>query len=144
MNGQPVSRRDFLKLAARASLWLAGALGLAGLARFFSFETGTPMPDEFDLGPAEAFPDGSRTLRPEVPAVVYKRGGELTALSLTCTHLGCTVEAEGEGFACPCHGSRYDADGEVLAGPAREPLRRLRLEVTEEGMVKLFTDGGLE
>lgn len=142
MNGQSVSRRDFLRLAARASLWLAGALGLAGLARFFSFETETPAPAEFDLGPAEAFPDGSRTLRPEVPAVVYNRGGELTAYSLTCTHLGCTVEAQGEGFACPCHGSHYDRDGRVLNGPARDPLPRLRVEVGEDGQVTLFTDGG--
>lgn len=141
MKGHPLSRRDFLRLAARASLWLAGVLGLAGLARFFSFETEPPPPDEFDLGPAEALPEGSRTILLEVPAAVYNRGGELIALSLICTHLGCTVEAKGEGFACPCHGSRYDADGKVLNGPAQESLRRLRVEVGEGGRVTLFTDG---
>lgn len=52
-----------------------------------------------------------------------------TALSLTCTHLGCRVaRAPSDGFACPCHGSRFDARGVVVRGPARAPLAAVRLE----------------
>lgn len=53
--------------------------------------------------------------------------GEIHAVSLTCTHLGCTVDwndAE-RSWDCPCHGSRFDMRGSVLAGPAVEPLERI-------------------
>jgi len=49
------------------------------------------------------------------------------ALSLACTHLGCRVAGMPGGFACPCHGSRFDAAGGPIAGPARAALRRVPL-----------------
>ena len=49
------------------------------------------------------------------------------ALSLVCTHLGCHVAAAPGGFACPCHGSRFDAAGAPVSGPARAALRRVPL-----------------
>jgi Rieske Fe-S protein len=71
--------------------------------------------------------------------VIYNKSGQYAALSLTCTHLGCTVEEDGEGFLCPCHGSRYNQDGLVLAGPAKASLRPLRIEKTEENTLRLYT-----
>lgn len=51
------------------------------------------------------------------------------ALSLECTHLGCRVAPSSSGgFACPCHGSRFDATGRVASGPARRPLAAARIE----------------
>jgi glycine/D-amino acid oxidase-like deaminating enzyme/nitrite reductase/ring-hydroxylating ferredoxin subunit len=50
--------------------------------------------------------------------------GELHAVSMRCTHLGCLVRfnAAETSWDCPCHGSRFDVDGEVLEGPAVRPL----------------------
>jgi glycine/D-amino acid oxidase-like deaminating enzyme/nitrite reductase/ring-hydroxylating ferredoxin subunit len=70
----------------------------------------------------------------EVVAASRDRDGALTLLSPTCTHLGCRVHwntAEGT-WDCPCHGSRFTARGEVLAGPAESPLER-RQSVPGEG-----------
>jgi cytochrome b6-f complex iron-sulfur subunit len=56
--------------------------------------------------------------------IVRGEGDQFSAYSLKCSHLGCTVGWNGEArtFDCPCHGSRYQADGSVLRGPAKRPL----------------------
>lgn len=53
--------------------------------------------------------------------------GKLHVVSITCTHMGCTVSwnAAERSWDCPCHGSRFDCDGAVLDGPAVRPLERL-------------------
>ncbi len=53
-------------------------------------------------------------------------GGQLHAVSLRCTHLGCLLRFNGaeRSWDCPCHGSRFDIDGAVLEGPAVRPLTR--------------------
>jgi Rieske Fe-S protein len=60
----------------------------------------------------------------ELLAVRRGAGGELTALSATCTHLGCIVDWNpiDRTWDCPCHGSRFDEGGEVLSGPATTRL----------------------
>ncbi len=72
MSDPTLSRRDFLKLARTALLTASGLIGLGGLLRFLSYQTEPPAPTEFDLGPAKNYAPGSRTLLPQVPAVLFR------------------------------------------------------------------------
>ncbi len=134
------SRRDFLKHATTGLLSAAGLIGLGGLIRFLDYESEPPAKTIVDLGNASDYPPGSRTVLPDVPAILYSMPTGFRALSLACTHLGCTVEQFEDGFRCPCHGSRYSQQGVVQRGPARLPLRSLRVETTPEGYLLLHTN----
>ncbi|MEY2984086.1 MAG: hypothetical protein RLZZ568_703 [Cyanobacteriota bacterium] len=51
------------------------------------------------------------------------------ALSLSCSHQGCTVAKQADGkFICPCHGAVYDAEGRVLHGPAERNLGKFTVQ----------------
>ena len=63
--------------------------------------------------------------------VLQLSAGQFTAIDATCPHQGCTVNfvSPGTGFACPCHGSRFDAGGKLLVGPATTGLRAVPVKV---------------
>ncbi len=135
-----LSRRDFIKLTTTGLLTASGLLGIAGLLHYLDYQSEPPVKTNFDLGPQENYPLGSRTLLPNVPAMLFHNDNEFRALSLVCTHLGCTVEQKDNGFSCPCHGSQYTQDGQVQRGPAQKPLRTLRLEINADGHIIVHTD----
>jgi len=137
--GSSVTRRDFIALAGKSLLTLTGLLSLGGLARFLSFQSEPAQPSEFNLGPASDYPPGSRTPIPQAQAVLINQDGKFEAISLVCTHLGCVVNSVETGYACPCHGSRFDQDGNVLNGPAKQPLQKLVLEETPDGGLTVHT-----
>ena len=76
-----------------------------------------------DLEPGEG---GIVSQNGEKVAGFRDAAGELHAVSARCTHLGCQVRwnAAETTWDCPCHASRFDVDGEVLNGPAVQPLAR--------------------
>lgn len=120
-------RRDFLGLAA---LWSAGmtllfaTLGAARLPRAAVVPTPSrkfrvTLPET--LAPGQAFlPTGRTVAIMRDPQGVY-------AISRVCTHLGCIVKIERDGFSCPCHGSQFARDGAVVKGPAPKGLPWLSL-----------------
>lgn len=48
--------------------------------------------------------------------------GGILAISIVCTHLGCIVQTNNDGFICPCHASAFNKYGEVLSPPATRAL----------------------
>jgi len=135
-----LTRRDFLKLARDGFLYLSAALATGGLLRFLSYAPASEQKTEFDLGSVDDYPVGSRTSIPEIPALLIHSESGFTALSLTCTHLGCTLESDETGFACPCHNSQFDINGNVTHGPAVKPLRSLRIQITDAKTLTVFTN----
>ncbi len=64
-------------------------------------------------------------------------GGQ-EAISLTCTHQGCTVQPNEKGeFLCPCHGALFDSQGKVLRGPAQQNLPRFKVLSQNSDRVQL-------
>jgi nitrite reductase/ring-hydroxylating ferredoxin subunit len=86
------------------------------------------------LDPPKSYPVGI-TYLDKHRVYLLRTGDHFRALSGVCTHLGCTVnlEASGRGFNCPCHGSRFDDQGQVLRGPAPRPLPWLLVELAVDG-----------
>jgi glycine/D-amino acid oxidase-like deaminating enzyme/nitrite reductase/ring-hydroxylating ferredoxin subunit len=75
-----------------------------------------------DVAPGEGAIVGGRGRK---TAVYRDEDGTVHALSPVCRHLYCHVDwnAAERSWDCPCHGSRYAADGRVIQGPATEDLK---------------------
>ncbi|KAF0220248.1 MAG: Rieske 2Fe-2S domain-containing [Geobacteraceae bacterium] len=89
------------------------------------------------LAKADIPAEGALVYRQARIAVIREKG-ELYALDLVCTHLGCTVSVTPAGLVCPCHGSRFDRQGMVNKGPADRPLKRYGVEVSDDGIIVLL------
>ncbi len=86
-----------------------------------------------DVEALEQVPRGEgRLLRTKAGMVAVHRDeqGDVTLRSAVCTHLGCHVQWNNaeKTWDCPCHGSRFDAAGAVLNGPATRSLGTAALE----------------
>ena len=71
----------------------------------------------------------------EKVAVYRETPGKVHAVSPVCTHAGCLVHWNGseKSWDCPCHGSRFSPDGEVLEGPAVKGLEPVQIEELARG-----------
>jgi len=152
-------RRTFLEKIGLGSL----LLGLSGFA-YQSFRSLIPNvlyepSSRFKIGTPDQLADGMTFLE-DRRLYVFKEGKSFHAISAACTHLGCTVkytklqqpkQVEIGGtrkdihfeFHCPCHGSKFYADGTNYAGPAPAPLHWYRLAIAPEDG-KILVDLGDE
>lgn len=143
-----VSRRSFLKqlTAGMVGVSLVGTAWpyLRSLAPNVLYEP----PRRFKIGPPDRFTAGVVFLD-EHKLFLFREENSFRAISAVCTHLGCTVkysafrqrqeveiggrkEVQHGEFRCPCHGSKFRADGTNFAGPAPRPLSWHPLELAPD------------
>ena len=132
---EPIKRKDFLWLGWGAVAAFFGAAS-AATARFMVPNVLYEPSQKFNAGPAKDFPVGVSTLwfkKQRVWIIRNEKG--IYALWARCTHLGCTPNwfLDQFRFKCPCHGSNFNPDGDVIAGPAPKPLWRCKVEVAGSG-----------
>jgi Rieske Fe-S protein len=125
MENVPQSRRKFI---TTLTLLLASG-GL--LVRYLTPRAPAKRRVLVTAAGAEVPPDGALVFHTERVALMRNDAG-FYALSLVCTHLGCTVVVTEDALSCPCHGSRFDRQGKVLTGPAGRSLQRMQVEVRGE------------
>jgi nitrite reductase/ring-hydroxylating ferredoxin subunit len=92
------------------------------------------------VGSPDDYPQGSVTFLPDQRCFLFHGTDGFYAISSVCTHLGCNVQHVSTGFACPCHGSRFDDNGRVARGPAPSPLAWYSLALSPRGELVLDLD----
>jgi cytochrome b6-f complex iron-sulfur subunit len=148
MDPDPITRRSILaRLGVAAGVAAVGAQA-AIVVRSFVPNVSYDPPSTVKVGRPESFADGL-TFVPDRRVFIARNGKVFRAVSAVCSHLGCTVRPEAveepdpgdpDGrrqvqtyrFTCPCHGSRYRADGSSLSGPAPGPLAAYRLTLAPD------------
>ena len=135
-----IERRDFLSKVGTGVVAAALGAPLVMAVRSCVPKALYEEPRRVKLGPPEQLAEGA-TFYPDQRVFVFREEGTFRCLSAVCTHLGCTVQlarvgAAGRGealeFHCPCHGSKYHADGTPYTGPAPTPLDSYRLEIAPD------------
>jgi cytochrome b6-f complex iron-sulfur subunit len=136
-----VTRRYFFQVAgvSACTLVLGGtaALGFDFINPRVLFEPST----KFSLMPPGSMEPGQIQTVEAHRVYVMRLTDGFRALSSVCTHLGCVTrfQPDSRTIACPCHGSRFDLNGDVLGGPAPRALRWLEMDVSQKGLITVDT-----
>ncbi|MDP8244370.1 MAG: Rieske 2Fe-2S domain-containing protein [Candidatus Hinthialibacter antarcticus] len=139
---KPIPRRDWLGLTG---LWAAGFAifsSMVGMARLPKPRVTPEASSIFRIGSPTELPVGSEKVIADINMRVISTPQGIAAMSLICTHLGCIVQPSTQGFVCPCHGSKFDRDGNVKGGPAPRPL--MWNQVSQAASGELIVDTSVE
>jgi cytochrome b6-f complex iron-sulfur subunit len=141
-SSEPISRRKVLAWLTSMGILGSGIVTIFSNLVFIKPRATYGQPSRFSIGTPEEFPPGARIALGDQKVAVIREGDRMAAISITCTHLGCIVGVSETGFACPCHGSRFDQDGNVTGGPAPKPLPWYEVTLAPNG--ELEVDKGKE
>lgn len=144
-----LSRRKFFVSAGNAAIGIA-ALGSLGVSiDFLAPKVLLELPKRFVIGVLANMQPNSVTFDGEHRLIVFRdKQGYFYALSAVCTHLGCMVEWKEAGIpghqdgviACPCHGSIFSKNGDVIRGPAPRSLDRYKLYLEDDRVIVDMTE----
>ncbi|NDJ84506.1 MAG: Rieske (2Fe-2S) protein [Chloroflexi bacterium] len=136
-------RRDFLKTAWGTLATLAvGGFGYVGFRFLESRVEEGQFGEVIHVGNIEEFEPLTVTQFSQGRFfLVRMEDGGFLALYRKCTHLDCVVRwnDEDQHFHCPCHGSEFEMDGDVVNPPAPLPLVRFPIEINERGRISVDT-----
>jgi Rieske Fe-S protein len=116
-----------------------GTGGASGGAGGTIVDATAPLPaGHFTAGNVSTLSPGAVVAMPGANFVIVRDANGIYAVSRVCTHQGCTVNvapAAAATFNCPCHGSQFDVNGNVLRGPANRPLPHYAVVVDASGNI---------
>jgi len=134
---EKMNRRSFLSMLGWAGVGLSAAIAAVGNLLFLKPAVNYGAPTNFRAGKPGEYKVGIKQLFEKERVVVVREKAGLAALSIVCTHLGCTVRTSDAGYECPCHGSQYDNDGSVTGGPAPRPLDWYQVSLSPTGELEV-------
>ena len=137
-------RRGALLLLGRGLAGVALSGGVVLAARFAQPPRVVDRSRRVSAGSLAALPPGASLHVPDVDVYVLHGPRGLFALSGKCTHLGCSLLRQAEGFSCPCHGARFDDLGRAISGPAPRGLTWYGARVDGQGQVWIYLDRPVE
>jgi len=136
-----ISRRHLFQAtgAAACAVAVGGAAVLS--ADFLRPRALFEPPTRFLADLPEAIEVGQVVTNETFRAYVIHAPEGFRALSSVCTHLGCVTRYQPDQgiIACPCHGSRFSLVGEVIAGPAPNPLPTFEMTLSPKGEIEVDT-----
>ena len=139
-----LDRRRFVELTVGAAVSCVGLACASMVTHRVAPENGT-VTLHLRNHPGLEAAGGFLRVQPEGYAdplyVLAVGGGEYVAVSPICTHRGCTVEVVGDALVCPCHGSSYDRQGQVLEGPAERALQQFPTRLGGDGVLLIRLAG---
>jgi cytochrome b6-f complex iron-sulfur subunit len=132
---EELNRREFFIKVGATSLAVAGVGSLSFALRYLSPNVLYEPSPVVSAGKPEHYPENSVTLDPRLGLFVVRSAQGFYALNAVCTHLGCLTvwKPEAGVIACPCHGSTFQRDGSVIAGPAPRALPWLKMWMSDDG-----------
>jgi nitrite reductase/ring-hydroxylating ferredoxin subunit len=128
LDPEPMPRRDVLGLLSLWSMATSLMFATIGMLRLPRAAVLPSPSKKFRVAIPDALPAGEAFVPVGRSVALFRDADGIHAISTVCTHLGCIVKPNAEGFECPCHGSRFAHDGSVTRGPA--PTALAWLEVT--------------
>ncbi len=135
------NRRDFFSRVALAACAVAAAGSGVVTMDYLKPKVLFEPPTRFRAGNPLDYPEGVVRFNKQQKAYVVGAPGGVYALSAVCTHLGCITRflSDEKCIACPCHGSRFDLEGNVIQGPAPRPLQWLEVQADAAGTLVVDT-----
>ncbi|OGO35579.1 MAG: hypothetical protein A2147_01000 [Chloroflexi bacterium RBG_16_57_8] len=133
--GKLMARRDFLATLGWGALFASIASTGAGMVRFLFPNVLFEKPARTRVGRPDDYSPGSVTYLESSRVFILRDDKGFRAMSAVCTHLGCTVnkDAGSNSYNCPCHGSKFDENGQVVRGPAPKPLPTCEVTLAPSG-----------